>query len=163
MDPTTGIALDVVYSSAIWFEPALATAERFAALGREVHVYHFERVAPGAARSGERAMHTAELPYLFGVFQPGAHDPTDAAVSAEMQHARSGFARSGVPCFLDGERWPRFDAAAPRHAVFGDTTAVRSLTCASLTCCGSRTRQCHRFGRLDIPGGRRGTRGWRQP
>jgi len=65
-------ALDRLFAAAIWLEPALATVERFAELGRHLYYYHFTRVSPGARRTGDLAKHSAEIRYVFGTLSSDA-------------------------------------------------------------------------------------------
>lgn len=116
---------------AIWSEPALAMYRRLAALpGRKSFFYRFGRVSPAARRSGLLALHTCELPYIFGpmtrrtVWQPWGTLPAasksggclpaedhdfngiDERISGSMQEAWVEFARTGVPS-TKGQVWPR--------------------------------------------------------
>jgi para-nitrobenzyl esterase len=104
---TTYESMDRLFTAAIWFEPARATALKFAELGRDVYCYHFKRCAPGAIASQDLAKHTAEIRYVFGnLTSEGYYDEVDEALSAEMQDAWIAFARDGVPCCKDGSAWP---------------------------------------------------------
>jgi para-nitrobenzyl esterase len=127
-------ALDEIFSAAIWFEPALATAERFTAAGRDFRYYHFSRVSPGARKSNALVEHAAENNYVFGVLLPAEdYDEKDEKVSAEIQHAWSEFARTGVPRSRDGKEWPLFDPADPLHARIDDETQIRSYEVGRVT------------------------------
>lgn len=127
-------ALDALYTDAIWIEPALATALRFAALGRRFHYYHFARVSPGARRSNELVKHSAEIRYVFGnLTDDGAYDDVDQAVSDGMQAAWIAFARSGMPVSPDGTAWPAFAADAPRMTWVGDRFETRPFEISPLT------------------------------
>ncbi|KAH8817487.1 Carboxylesterase [Xylogone sp. PMI_703] len=136
---------------AIWSEPALATYRRFAALqDRKSYFYRFARVSPAAHRSGLRAMHTGELPYIFGPmtrqtrWQPwgtprappsadGAassdscdYDSVDERVSALMQEAWVEFARTGVPS-SNGKAWPHCTVSTPQYTVIKDKVEWKDL------------------------------------
>jgi para-nitrobenzyl esterase len=114
IDGTWYEALDWLFTTAIWTEPALATLKRFDRLGRHVYAYHFARVSPGARRTDELAKHTAEIRYVFGNLAPAdAYDTADAAISQAMQGAWITFARTGVPCNPDESPWPRYERTAP--------------------------------------------------
>lgn len=101
---------DRAYTSAVFAEPLLATTERLLSSGHEFYCYRFDRVSPGAERSGFLAQHTAELRYLFGTLTAEGYDDVDRQVSARMQALWVAFARDGAPT-EDGS-WPRYDHAA---------------------------------------------------
>lgn len=120
--------LDQIITTAIWTEPAFATAKRFAAMGRKFYYYHFSRVSPGARRSGELAQHSCEIRYVFGTLTAdGAYDQTDASISQGMQEAWTTFARDGVPRSPDGHTWPAYDGSAPRMTWVGDVFEERAF------------------------------------
>jgi para-nitrobenzyl esterase len=102
-------ALDRLFTAAVWTEPALQTARRFAARGRQVYCYHFARRSPGAIATEALVQHTAEIPYVFGHLDDDGHDEVDHAVSEQMQQAWISFARDGVPQSPAGSAWPAFD------------------------------------------------------
>lgn len=103
-------AIAELISAAVWFEPALVTLDRFAAAGKRVYSYRFARVSPGARESGMFAMHSVEIPYLFGhVLGESGFNEHDQLVSDAVQTAWIEFARTGVPCNPDGTAWPRYE------------------------------------------------------
>lgn len=121
-------AIAEVITAGVWHEPAAATLERFADLGRTIYNYRFARVSPGAEKSGLLAKHSAEIAYLFGSMSPAdAYDETDAQVAREVQHAWSEFARTGTPRSIDGSAWPAFTNEKPEIAWIDDTTEARPL------------------------------------
>lgn len=127
-------ALAEIYTSAIWHEPALATLERFAALGRQLFSYRFARVSPGAEEDGTRADHASENPYVFGVLKPsGYYDDVDHEVSRIMQTAWTEFARTGIPRRPDGSAWPSYTVEEPRVAVITDHVADLPLVPSPVT------------------------------
>jgi para-nitrobenzyl esterase len=102
-------ALASLITTAVWHEPAIATALNFADQGRTLYHYRFSRVSPGNVASGLLAYHSAEIPYVFGTFAPaGGVDEIDRAVAREVRHAWVEFARDGAPRDLDGAIWPAF-------------------------------------------------------
>lgn len=121
-------AIAEVITAGVWHEPASATLERFAGLGRTIYTYRFARVSPGAEKSGLLAKHSAEIAYLFGsMTPPRAYDDTDAHVAREIQHAWSEFARTGTPRSLDGSAWPQYTNEKPEIAWIGNTIEARPL------------------------------------
>ena len=126
-------AIAEVITAGVWHEPAAATLERFATLGRTCYAYRFARVSPGARMSDLLARHSAEIAYLFGsMAPPQAYDQTDEEVAREMQHAWSEFARTGTPRSVDGSVWPRYTIESPHVAWIGDTTEVRPLVATAV-------------------------------
>ncbi|GGF22638.1 carboxylic ester hydrolase [Subtercola lobariae] len=126
-------ALDVLFTTAVWTEPALATLNRFVQLGRTVFPYRFTRVSPGAKASGDLAKHTAEIRYVFGNLEPAeAYDEVDAQLSRDMQEAWSTFARTGAP-EVRGREWPRYRQGEAEVTVLGDQVGFESLVVEPLT------------------------------
>jgi para-nitrobenzyl esterase len=118
-------ALDRLYTTIIWTEPALATVRRFAALDRRFYYYHFKRLAPGAIATRELVMHSAELRYVFGTLtDDGYYDDVDRGVSQLLQDAWVSFARDGVPLSPAGLAWPRYQSGAPQAALIDQTVTV---------------------------------------
>jgi para-nitrobenzyl esterase len=127
---------DRAYTSAVFAEPLLATAERLSSLGRVFHCYRFDRVSPGAARSADLAKHTAELRYLFGTLTADGYDETDLQVSSWMQVRWVAFARDGAPAehsdwpaYGDGGRITIIDGV-PAHGRIDDEPVVPLLHAA---------------------------------
>jgi para-nitrobenzyl esterase len=126
-------SLDRLFSSVIWFEPALATTEHFAKLGRRFYYYHFARVSPGARQTRDLVKHTAEIRYVFdNLTSDGAYDETDEAISHGVQGAWVEFARTGVPRGPDGPPWPAFDEARVLTWI-EDNFATRPFAVSELT------------------------------
>lgn len=130
-------ALDKLFSTAIWFEPAYAMAERFLALQRKrFFYYHFARVSPGARRSNCLVMHSSEIRYHFDTLgiaeeatptaqlrkedvkmdvpSAGYYEGTDELIAQGLQDAWIAFARHGVPHSPDGTPWPAFTKPQPK-------------------------------------------------
>jgi len=129
---TTYEALDRLFTTAIFVEPALAALCRFSRVGHPVYYYQFDRVSPGGRRTGELAKHTSDIRYVFGNLNPADdYDQTDRVVSNAMQSAWAAFARSGVP--VSESIWPRFDPSEPKLSVIADTIRTRPLTTTRLT------------------------------
>lgn len=98
-------ALVELVTTAVWTEPALATARSFETAGITGFGYRFDRVSPAAQASGRLAHHSAEIPYLFGHVGTDDFDDHDAAVSDAVQYAWTQFARDGVPRHRNGTPW----------------------------------------------------------
>ncbi|MCO4252122.1 carboxylesterase/lipase family protein [Pseudarthrobacter raffinosi] len=121
-------AIAEVITAGVWHEPARATLERFAELGRTCYSYHFARVSPGARSTGLLAKHSAEIPYLFGTLNPPEYyEEIDTQISRGVRHAWAEFARTGVPACLNGAPWPAFQPEDPQTAWIGDTIGPRTL------------------------------------
>lgn len=86
--------------------------------GGAVYQYLFDNVPAQNRARGEGAIHTAELPFVFGTLQEGSK-PQDAEVSQRMGDLWTNFAKTGVPSAPDVPTWPRYDAQ--RHLlIIGD-------------------------------------------
>ncbi len=119
-------AIAEVITAGVWHEPALASLQRFAGMGRTCYAYQFARVSPGARASGLLAKHSAEIPYLFGTMTPAqAFDQVDPAVSEVVRHGWTEFARTGTPASSDGSPWPAYDNERPEVTWIDDTTQTR--------------------------------------
>lgn len=119
-------AIAEVITAGVWHEPALASLQRFAGLGRACYAYQFTRVSPGARASGLLAKHSAEIPYLFGsMTPPQAYEEVDAEVSRAVQHGWTEFARTGMPRSPDGSAWPTYRNEQPEVTWIDDTTQTR--------------------------------------
>ncbi|MDA5194446.1 carboxylesterase/lipase family protein [Govanella unica] len=127
-------ALDKLFSTVIWFEPALATIKRFGALGRRFYYYHFARVSPGARKSQDLVKHSAEIRYVFGnLTDDQAYDETDRVISAGLQNAWIEFARTGVPRSPDGSAWPAYNDQRSQISWIEDDFQARDLDVSELT------------------------------
>lgn len=119
-------AIAEVITAGVWHEPALASLQRFAGLGRTCYAYQFARVSPGARASGLLAKRSAEIPYLFGsMTPPQAFDEVDAEVSQTVQHGWTEFARTGTPTSPDGSPWPAYRLEHPQITWIDDTAQTR--------------------------------------
>lgn len=126
-------ALDSLFTTAIWTEPALATLKRFASIGRTVYPFRFTRVSPGAAASGDLAKHTSEIRYIFGNLEPAEdYNAIDARLSEDMQEAWTTFALTGVP-ETHGQAWPGYRPDDPEITVLGNEVTTKPLVVAPLT------------------------------
>lgn len=126
-------SLDRLFTTVIWHEPALASARRFASLGRRFYYYHFGRAAPGAIANGDLVRHSAEIRYVFGnLTDDGHYDALDRTISDGMQQAWVSFARDGVPAGPGGA-WPAYAEPEPRLTSIGDTVATRPFEIAEIT------------------------------
>ncbi len=111
------VATDVFATGPTW-QVAQAHAAR-----APVYLYRYAFVAPSRRASQPGAMHTAELPYLFGQLDADQRSPQDLAHAAALQRRWLAFVRTGRP---DGgaheAAWPRLDPAQP-HAWWWTATA----------------------------------------
>jgi para-nitrobenzyl esterase len=123
-------AMDRLFTAAIWLEPALATVKRFDSLNKRTYYYHFNRVSPGARRTGDLAKHSAEIRYVFGNLWPADdYDDVDVEVSRAMQAAWVCFARTGAP----PDDWPRYMTIDPSMTLIEDTVSDVPFGISELT------------------------------
>ncbi|OZJ01760.1 hypothetical protein BZG36_05521 [Bifiguratus adelaidae] len=127
-------ALDDPFTTAVWTEPALATLKRFEQLnGRQVFIYIFGRVSPGARKTNELAKHTSEIRFVFGNLAPAEYyDENDAQICRDMQGAWIEFARNGVPRSNELS-WPVYSSVKPMCSVIKDDIHSAPLTVSELT------------------------------
>lgn len=93
-------------------------AEAVSASGGTVYQYLFDNVPALSRARGEGAIHTAELPFVFGTLPVGS-TPQEAEISRRMGDLWTSFAKSGVPSAPGVPTWPRYDAQ--RHLlIIGD-------------------------------------------
>jgi para-nitrobenzyl esterase len=121
--------IDKVFTTAIWAEPALATARRIAPLNPNFYFYRFDRVSPGLAQTDELAKHTAEIGYIFGTLPPTpGYDATDRRISTFIQDAWINFARTGTPGAPGGVAWPSYVAAGDKALVIDARFALYKIS-----------------------------------
>jgi para-nitrobenzyl esterase len=99
-------------------------ARLFAERGEPTYVYRFTRLAPGSDPIKVGAFHSAELAYVFGT-QASIKRPwsdRDRALSQQMQHYWTNFAKTGNPNGEGLPEWPRFAAAGQEVMELGDAT-----------------------------------------
>jgi para-nitrobenzyl esterase len=121
-------ALASLITTAIWHEPAVATATNLAGHDRALYHYRFSRVSPGNSASGMLAYHSAEIPYLFGTFAAASgFDEIDRVVAEEIRHAWVEFARHGAPRSLDGAIWPAFSRQQENVTVIDESITSATM------------------------------------
>jgi para-nitrobenzyl esterase len=111
--------------------PAVEQLAWHAAAGNPAYQYEFARVSPGREAYG--AIHSAELPYVFGNLDrplvipglpPQVANAVDAQVSAAMQQYWTNFAKAGDPNGGQLPVWPKFDTSTRAYIQFLDTGPV---------------------------------------
>lgn len=95
-----------------WFAGSVSRAMALSHRG-PVHAYRFGWV-PERERSTTRgAIHTAEIPYVFGhVATSAASDDASRAVSRDLSRRWAEFAKNGEPESPDGPQWRQLTSAA---------------------------------------------------
>ena len=117
--------LDRLYTTVVWSDPTYASMRQFAADGRKVFYFQFNRASPAAVISNRLASHGSEVAYVFGNLpDDGTYDDVDRRISREMQFAFVEFAKTGVPRSTGGIVWPQFDPAQPKEVLITDTIAL---------------------------------------
>lgn len=88
--------------------PTAQVAQAHSAQGLPVYRYFFTQV-PAALRATQAgAIHTQEIPYVFGTLAPGQQGADDLALSERMQARWLAFARTGQPQLASQPEWPRW-------------------------------------------------------
>lgn len=99
---------------------------------KEVYLYEFTRVPPGAGAMG--AYHALEIGYVFGNLIPILPTPdpeayfndTDKALSEAMMGYWTQFAATGNPNQKGLPEWPAYDIKSGRYLDLGDSVRVKS-------------------------------------
>jgi para-nitrobenzyl esterase len=99
-----------------------AVAAAASAGGGAVYQYLFDVATPEARARGEGAVHTADLPYVFGTLPP-ASGAQAAGVAHRIGDLWTSFAKTGVPAAPGVPEWPRYDGQR-RVMVIGDGAFV---------------------------------------
>lgn len=86
-----------------------AVAKAVSASGGRVYQYLFDSAPPESRARGEGAVHTADLPFVFGTL-PAGSSMRAAEMSRRMGDLWTSFAKSGVPCAPRVPAWPRYNA-----------------------------------------------------
>ena len=133
LDLTLYERIDKLFTTAIFSEPALHSARKFAALGYSVYHFHFNRCTPGARLTNDLVKHTSEIRYIFGTLtEDRGHDHVDEEISQLMQSAWISFALNGVPTSLDGHEWPVYREAEPLTAWIENDLTIRPFPSTDL-------------------------------
>lgn len=88
--------------------PTAQVAQAHSALGQPVYRYFFTQVPAVLRASQAGAIHTQEIPYVFGTLAPAQQGAEDQAVSERMQARWLAFARTGQPQLASQPEWPRW-------------------------------------------------------
>ena len=120
-DPLYGSASVQWFADAIFHCPITTEALWQSAAGQPVYEYEFDRPIPGQEAQG--ALHSAELPYVFGFFPKsgnisGKFTEVDFKLADLMQGYWTNFARSGDPNGAGLPEWPTLDTSQ-RYLDFG--------------------------------------------
>jgi para-nitrobenzyl esterase len=146
-DATGDAIFGEMLADALFLLPAISQAEaRLRQTSASTYVYLFSW---GWSRAGGRAVHTLEVPFVFGNLTPEiltAHGPpTTRSLSRQMMTAWAAFARTGDPNGSDLPRWEPYASDGRATMVFGhetyqsnDPRRRRRLALASRTDAGSR-------------------------
>ena len=112
--PATNLDIgDAIRGDVIFRAPAMQLAEARCEQGEEVFAYLFTYASP-ARRGALGACHALELPFVFGTLDAPTQDrfagrgPEVERLSANMQEAWLGFARSGEPAHEGIGAWDRY-------------------------------------------------------
>jgi len=128
-DPLYGSAADQWAADSLFHCPIATEALWNSRAGHATYEYEFDRPIPGQEAQG--AVHSAELPYVFGFFPKsgniGGHfAEVDFKLADLIQTYWTNFARRGDPNGAGLPEWPRLDGSQ-RYLDFGvDGRAVAS-------------------------------------
>jgi len=121
-DPLYGSAAVQWAADNMFHCPITTEALWHSAAGQPVYEYEFDHPIPGQEAQG--AVHSADLPYVFGVFPTtgniaGKFTEVDFKLADLIETYWTNFARSGDPDGTGLPQWPRLDAASQTYLDFG--------------------------------------------
>ena len=110
-DPQYGPVGDQWFADLAFRCPSTTQAAWHTAAHQPVYEYEFEHAIPGQESQG--AVHSADLPYVFGFFPrtgniSGAFNETDFKLAELMETYWTNFAKSGNPNAAGLPTWPEF-------------------------------------------------------
>ena len=138
-DPLYGSAADQWIADAIFHCPAVSQATWQSRTGQPVYVYQFDHPIPGQEAHG--AVHSADLPYVFGYFPHfgnigGKFTETDTQLADLIETYWTNFAKTGSPNGKDLPHWPHLTEVGgylefmPDGHAEARTTHLRGPQCA---------------------------------
>ncbi|HEX8811438.1 MAG TPA: carboxylesterase family protein, partial [Terracidiphilus sp.] len=113
-DPLYGSAADQWIADSIFHCPAVSEATWQNRTGQPVYVYQFDHPIPGQEAQG--AVHSADLPYVFGYFPragniSGKFTEVDTRLADLIENYWTNFAKTGNPNSKDVPHWPHLTEA----------------------------------------------------
>ena len=90
-------------------------------VSNKAYLYQFTRVLPGAGGKRLGAYHGAEIPYVFGVFEPWMPwEHVDKQLYEQMSAYWVQFATTGDPNGGGRPQWPPYESETDNHLELGD-------------------------------------------
>jgi para-nitrobenzyl esterase len=108
-DPLYGSSADQLAADSVFHCPAVTEAAWQSLAGHPTYVYQFDHPVPG--HEAEGAVHSADLPYVFGYFPQsgnigGKFTPADTQLSDLIETYWTNFAKTGSPNAQGLTEWP---------------------------------------------------------
>jgi para-nitrobenzyl esterase len=103
-------------------------ARRLTALGGDIYVYRFDRVAPKNQASGLYAAHGEEIPYVFGHVSEQGYSKTDEKVSEEMMKYWVQFSKTGNPNVEGLPEWPKHTTESNDYIILDEKISSDQYT-----------------------------------
>jgi para-nitrobenzyl esterase len=113
-DPLYGSNADQWIADFVFHCPVVSEATWQSRAGQPVYIYQFDHPIPG--HEAEGAVHSADLPYVFGYFPQygnigGKFTDADTQLAELMETYWTNFARTGSPNGKDLPHWPHLNEA----------------------------------------------------
>jgi para-nitrobenzyl esterase len=117
-----------VYTYNLFTKHVHDVARRLTALGGNIYVYRFDRVAPKNQANGLHAAHGEEIPYVFGHVSEQGYSKTDEKVSEEMMKYWVQFSKTGNPNVEGLPEWPRYTTESNNYIILDGKVSVEIFT-----------------------------------
>ena len=117
-----------VYTYNLFTKHVHEIAGRLTALGGDIYVYRFDRVAPKNQANGLYAAHGEEIPYVFGHVSEQGYSKKDEKVSEEMMKYWVQFSKTGNPRVEGLPAWPKYTTESNDYIILDEKISSGQYT-----------------------------------
>ena len=117
-----------IYTHNLFTKHVHDIAGRLTALGGDIYVYRFDRVAPRNQTNGLYAAHAEEIPYVFGHVGVEGYTKTDEKVSDEMMKYWVQFSKTGNPNVEGLPEWPQYTTESKDYIILDEKISSDQYT-----------------------------------